>query len=277
MHIHKLLLLFTLLSFYAKGQRQMEKLDRGVVAVRTSSSQVYISWRLFGTDPPGIAFNVYRLKTKVNTSPVTNSTNFTDNTTTDQFYIIKPVLNGVEQEASSPAAVWARQFLTIPLNKPAGGTTPDNVRYTYSANDCSVGDLDGDGEYEIIVKWDPSNSKDNSQTGYTGNVFIDAYKLHGEFLWRIDLGKNIRAGAHYTQFMVYDLDGDGKAEIACKTADGTRDGAGVVIGNNWTDYRNLGGYVLSGPEFLTVFNGQTGKVMATTDYLPARGTVTSWG
>jgi len=277
MHFHKLLLLFTLLSFYAKGQRQMEKLDRGVVAVKTSSSQVYISWRLFGTDSPGIAFNVYRLKTKVNTSPVTNWTNFTDNTTTDQFYIIKPVLNGVEQEASSPVAVWARQFLTIPLNKPAGGTTPDNLSYTYSANDCSVGDLDGDGEYEVIVKWDPSNSKDNSQTGYTGNVFIDAYKLNGKFLWRIDLGKNIRAGAHYTEFMVYDLDGDGKAEIACKTADGTKDGTGVVIGNNAADYRNSGGYVLSGPEFLTVFNGQTGKAMATTDYLPARGTVTSWG
>lgn len=222
MHTHKFLLLFILLSFYAKSQRQMEKLDRGVVAVRTSSSQVYISWRLFGTDPPGVAFNVYRLKTKINMAPVTNSTNFTDNTATDQLYVIKPVLNGVEQEASAPVGVWAQQFLTIPLNKPAGGITPDNVNYIYSANDCSVGDLDGDGEYEIIIKWDPSNSKDNSQTGYTGHVFIDAYKLNGKFLWRIDLGKNIRAGAHYTQFMVYDLDGDGKAEIACKTADGTK-------------------------------------------------------
>jgi rhamnogalacturonan endolyase len=173
--------------------------------------------------------------------------------------------------------VWAQQYLSIPLQAPAGGTTPDGVAYTYNANDCSTGDLDGDGQYDIVLKWDPSNAKDNSQSGYTGNVYLDAYKLNGTRLWRIDLGRNIRAGAHYTQFMVYDLDGDGKAELACKTADGTRDAAGVVIGNANADYRNSSGYVLSGPEFLTIFNGQTGRAMATTDYLPARGTVSSWG
>ena len=93
--------------------------------------------------------------------------------------------------------------------------------YTYSANDCSVADLDGDGEYEIIVKWDPSNSQDNANAGYTGDCILDAYKLNGTRLWRIDFGKNIRAGAHYTQFMVYDLDGDGKAEAGLQ--DGSRD------------------------------------------------------
>ncbi len=119
----------------------------------------------------------------------------------------------------------------MPISPPAGGTTPDGVAYTYAANDASVGDVDGDGQYEIVLKWDPSNAKDNSQSGYTGDVYVDAYKLNGTRLWRIDLGRNIRAGAHYTQFQVYDYDGDGKAEVAMKTADGTRDGTGAVIGS----------------------------------------------
>lgn len=153
----------------------------------------------------------------------------------------------------------------------------DNVNYTYHANDASVGDLDGDGEYEIVLKWDPSNAKDNSQSGYTGNVFLDGYELDGTRKWRIDLGRNIRAGAHYTQFLVYDFDGDGKAEIVCKTADGTVDGAGVKIGDASADHRNTSGYILKGPEFLTVFSGDTGKALSTIDYVPPRGTVSSWG
>ncbi|WP_051109317.1 rhamnogalacturonan lyase family protein, partial [Caldicellulosiruptor sp. F32] len=126
-------------------------------------------------------------------------------------------------------------------------------------------------------KWDPSDSKDNSQAGYTSNVYLDAYKLNGKFLWRIDLGRNIRAGAHYTQFIVYDLDGDGKAEVACKTADGTIDGQGNVIGNPNADWRNSSGYVLSGPEYLTIFEGATGGAIKTVNYIPPRGNVSSWG
>ncbi len=190
---------------------------------------------------------------------------------------MRAVINNIEQKDSEKAKTWDQPYLDIPLKAPAGGTTPDGVEYTYNANDCSVGDVDGDGEYEIILKWDPSNAKDNSQKGYTGNVYLDALKMDGTHLWRIDLGKNIRAGAHYTQFMVYDFDSDGKAEIACKTADGTVDGKGKLIGDEKADYRTTTGYVLSGPEFLTIFNGQTGEAMATADYLPARGTVESWG
>ncbi len=257
--------------------RQMENLSRGVVAVRTSSSQVFVAWRMLGTDPSDIGFNLYRGTTKLNSSPITDVTCFLDNTSSSGTYTVRPVIGGVEQAASAAASVWSQNYLSIPLQIPAGGTTPDGVSYTYSANDCSIGDLDGDHEYEIVLKWDPSNSKDNSQSGYTGNVYLDAYKLNGTRLWRIDLGRNIRAGAHYTQFMVYDLDGDGKAEVACKTADGTRDGAGAVIGSSSADYRNSSGYVLSGPEYLTIFNGQTGAAMATVNYLPARGTVSDWG
>ena len=259
------------------AQRQMENLNRGVVAIRTSSSEVYVGWRLFGTDPSGIGFNVYRGTTKLNSSPITASTNYVDATTSNSTYSVRPVIGGVEQTASESASVLTNSYLQIGLQVPAGGTTPSGETYTYSPNDCSVADLDGDGQYEVIVKWDPSNSKDNSQSGYTGNVYIDAYKLNGTRLWRIDLGRNIRAGAHYTQFLVYDFDGDGKAEMACKTADATIDGVGTVIGTSTADYRNSSGYVLSGPEYLTVFNGLTGAAMATTNYLPARGTVSDWG
>ena len=257
--------------------RQIERLDRGVVAVRTSANQVYIGWRMFGTDPKNIGFNVYRGGVKLNSTPITNSTNYQDNSSTNSTYTIRPVINGVEQQESAPTNIWAQNFLSIPIIPPASDLTPTGEAYSYVANDCSVGDLDGDGQYEIILKWDPSNAKDNSQSGYTGSVYLDAYKLNGTRLWRINLGRNIRAGAHYTQFMVYDLDGDGKAEVACKTADGTIDGVGTVIGNATADFRNSNGYILSGPEFLTVFNGITGAAMATKNYIPARGTVSSWG
>ena len=255
----------------------MENLNRGLIAVRTSPNQVFLSWRLLGTEPEVTTFNVYRDGKKLNTIPLAITTNFIDNSENTGIYTVRAIVNNLEQKDSEKAKTWDQAYLDIPLKAPAGGTTPDGVTYTYNANDCSVGDVDGDGEYEIILKWDPSNSKDNSQSGYTGNVYLDALKMDGTQLWRIDLGKNIRAGAHYTQFIVYDFDSDGKAEIACKTADGTVDGKGKMIGNANADYRTTAGYVLSGPEFLTIFNGQTGEAMATTDYLPARGTVESWG
>ena len=272
-----LLISFLLLNVSALlAQRWMENLDRGTVAVRVNSTKVFLSWRLLGTEPAATTFNIYRNGVKINPAPV-SLTNYTDNTTTDGTYVVKALINGTEDNRGNPVTVWAKQYLQIPLQPPAGGTTPDAVAYTYTANDASTADLDGDGKYEIILKWDPTNSKDNSQSGYTGNVFIDAYKLDGTRLWRIDLGRNIRAGAHYTQFLVYDFDNDGKAEMACKTADGTKDGTGTVIGNAAADFRNSNGYILSGPEYLTVFNGLTGAAMDTKDYTPARGTVSSWG
>jgi rhamnogalacturonan endolyase len=259
------------------GARQMENLNRGLVAIKVPNG-VYVGWRLLGTEAQNTGFNLYRNGTKVNSTPITGSTNFLDGSgSTSSSYTVRAVINGQEQAASETVSVWGNSYLSVPLQIPSGGTTPDGVSYTYSANDASVGDLDGDGQYEIVLKWDPSNSKDNSQSGYTGNVYIDAYKLNGTRLWRIDLGRNIRAGAHYTQFIVYDLDGDGKAEVAMKTADGTRDGRGTVIGSSTADHRNSSGYVLSGPEFLTIFEGSTGRALATANYNPPRGTVSSWG
>ncbi|GAB2947258.1 rhamnogalacturonan lyase [Nonomuraea fastidiosa] len=262
---------------HAASAKQMEDLDRGLISVRSGSGNL-VSWRLLGTDPDGVTFNLYRGSTRI-ASGLSGGTNYLDNgAPADASYTVRAVVGGTEQPAS-PASIrfTGGSYLDVPIQPPSGGTTPDGVSYTYSANDASVGDLDGDGRYEIVLKWDPSNAKDNSQSGYTGNVFIDAYRLDGTRLWRIDLGRNIRAGAHYTQFQVYDYDGDGKAEVAMKTADGTRDGRGTVIGNASADYRNSSGYILSGPEYLTMFNGETGAAMSTVDYDPPRGNVSSWG
>ena len=267
----------------------MENLGRGVVAVRSTTAEVFISWRVLGTDPPDTAFNLYRstgggAPTLLNATPITGATQFVDNTADPaqaNSYFVRAIVFGLEQAPSAsftlPANTPVRQYLRLPLQVPPAGVTPVGENYTYSPNDASVGDLDGDGEYEIVVKWDPSNSKDNSQSGYTGNVYLDAYKLDGTRLWRIDLGRNIRAGAHYTQFQVYDLDGDGRAEVASKTADGTVDGAGVVIGDANADFRNASGFILDGPEFLTVFDGQTGAALATASYVVPRGIASNWG
>ena len=267
----------------------MENLGRGVVAVRSSTAEVFVSWRLLGTEPQETTFNLYRstggeAPVRLNATPIANTTYFVDSSADlaqANSYFVRSIVFGLEQAPSASftlaAGAAVRQYLRLPLQVPAAGTTPVGEAYTYGPNDCSVGDLDGDGEYEIVVKWDPSNSKDNSQSGYTGNVYLDAYKLDGTRLWRIDLGRNIRAGAHYTQFQVYDFDGDGKAEVASRTADGTIDGVGTVIGDPNADHRNSAGYVLDGPEYLTVFNGRTGAALATASYVVPRGTVSNWG
>ncbi|MCA0755117.1 cadherin-like beta sandwich domain-containing protein [Paenibacillus sp. N4] len=256
--------------------RQMEALDRGLVAVK-EAGHVYVGWRLLGTDPQDIAFNVYRDGVKVNASPVTGSTNLTDTGgKADSVYFVRAVIGGIEQKQSESAKVWDTNHLDVPIQKPADGVNAGGA-YSYRANDATVADLDGDGQYEIVLKWDPANSKDNSQSGYTGNTYVDAYELDGTQLWRIDLGKNIRAGAHYLDMMVYDLDGDGKAEVTFRTADGTIDGQGNVIGDADADYRNSGGYVLTGPEYHTVFEGATGKALDTENYEPERGNVGDWG
>ncbi|MEQ6968793.1 rhamnogalacturonan lyase [Pectobacterium polaris] len=268
-----------MMSAYAAGKsKQIELLDRGLFAFK-SSKHVFLSWRLFATDPENIAFNLYRDGQLINPSPLSTTTNFIDpDGKADSTYAIRPVIKGVEgKEDVAKSVLNGQRYQSIPLKKPADGVTPKGDPYSYGVNDGSVGDLDGDREYEYVIKWAPSNSKDNAHSGYTGNVYIDAYKQDGTRLWRIDLGRNIRSGAHYNDFIVYDLDGDGKAEVMMKTADGTVDGTGKVIGNSQADYRSNNGYILTGPEYLTVFNGQTGKAMATVDYLPERGDVCGWG
>ncbi|MEO7310620.1 MAG: rhamnogalacturonan lyase [Chitinophagaceae bacterium] len=265
-------LFFLALTGYT--QRQMEWLDRGLVAVR-DSGKTFISWRLLGTDPEDIAFNLYRTvdgKTaKLNSKLLTEATSFTDADTDpskEYSYTVASVMKNKETEKSKPFTVApnSQRYLSIVLQNPKG----------YAPNDLSVGDLDGDGTYEIIVH-QTGRGRDNSQAGVTDPPIFQAYKLDGTLLWEINLGRNIREGAHYTQFMVYDLDGDGRAEVCMKTADGTIDAKGKVIGDSSKDYRNKDGRVLDGPEFFTIFNGLTGEAMATTDYIPARGDIGAWG
>lgn len=251
----------------ASAQRQMEQLDRGLIVMPKEAGR-FVSWRMLGTDNTNIGFNVYRAEgnkfTKLNASPVTNVTSFVDHTAKAGMaykYQVRPVVNGEEGavEGAFTSGANAQPYLSVPLQTPPG----------YTPNDASVGDLDGDGRYEIVLH-QTGRAKDNSQAGITDPPIFQAYTLEGKLLWTINLGKNIREGAHYTQFMVYDLDGDGRAEVAMKTADGTIDGKGKVIGDSTKDYRNDKGYILSGPEYMTIFDGLTGAALATTNFIPAR-------
>lgn len=267
--------------------RQMEYLDRGAVAVRVSGG-VYLSWRLLGTENYNTAFDVYRGNSRIAT--VADSTNYTDyDGTNESTYTVVPA--GAERSQGKTVSVWQEQYITIPLEVPAGGTSREGWEYTYSPNDAACADVDGDGEYEIILKWDPSNSFDSGDAKHndtSGNVYIDAYKLDGTKLWRIDLGVNIPAGAHFTQLAAYDFDLDGKAELAIKTAPGSRDGLGRYVSeassieairntDNSRDYRNQSGRALDGDEYYTVFQGDTGEALDTVYYPHPRGTIDEWG
>lgn len=268
-------IIFSILNvFHLGAQYKMEWLTRGVHAIRQDNGKVFISWRLLGTESTNISFNLYRAngdmkngsdKTiKLNSKPISKSTNFIDETAASHVtytYYVTTIIKGKENSFDEWFVLkpGANPYVSIPLKTPAG----------YSANDASVGDMDGDGVYEIVIHM-VGRGRDNSQAGITTPPVFQCYKMDGTFLWEINLGKNIREGAHYTQFMVYDLDGDGKAEIAMKTADGTIDAKGNVIGDSTKDYRNEKGYILSGPEYLTVFNGLTGEIISTVDYDPPR-------
>lgn len=262
------------------AQRQMETLSRGGVAVKTAEDRVFLSWRLLGSDPESAAFNVHRQEgdgeqTLVNSEPVTGATNLIDrdvDTSQKLRYYLRAVVDGKELSASPPVELWQRDYLEIPIQPIEG----------YRPGDASVGDLDGDGEYELVLH-QTDRPRDNSHNGLTGTPILDAYELTGEHLWRINLGINIREGEHYTQFIVYDLDCDGYAEIACKTADGTIDGTGQLIGDPDKDWRTTDpdsrsfGRVLAGPEFFTIFDGKTGAALKTVDYIPSREPIDGWG
>jgi len=257
---------------------QRERLNRGVVAIRQTDGKVAVGWRTLYSDKKGEPFDVYRNGVKLNEKPLTSGGTFFVDSSPLAAETTYEVRGGGLDGKYVLAADAPCGYIPIKLQKPEGGVSPEGRDYDYTANDASVGDVDGDGQYEIFLKWEPTNSKDNSMDGYTAETYIDCYRLSGERLWRINLGRNIRSGSHYTPFIVYDLDGDGRAELMVKTADGTIDGKGKVIGNADADWRDDYSWrIMSGPEYLSVFNGLTGEAMATVDYIPERGEPMGWG
>ena len=250
----------------AHAQRQMERLGRGLVAMRSSSTQVYVGWRLLGNDPTGVAFNLYRSgnggsAVKVNASPLTVTTDYVDTppslSSIAYTYSVKPVIGGVEvpdtwAHASSapfvlPANPPTRQYVPVPIQ-----ATPDgalDVKFVW------VGDLDGNGEYDFVI---------DRQSAEGARQFLEAYKRDGTFLWRIDLGPNsyykynIEPGSsaisigHGDNVTVYDMDGDGKAEVLLRTSNG------VVFGNGAT----VSGGATNNVQFLSVLDGMTGSELA---------------
>lgn len=265
-----------------------EKLSRGLIGIPTEDG-MYFSWRMTLEDAAGLQFDLYRssgggAEVKLNKEPIDRTSDFLDRTvdyTVDNRWTLKATTGEV--------TTWTRlkgeernPYLSVPVCKPEDGEIAGES-FTYTANDCSVGDLDGDGEYEIILKWSPSNSKRPPQRGFTGNTYLDAYKMDGRRLWRIDLGPNVRSGAATTNFLVFDFDGDGCAEICCKTGDGTVDGLGHRIGDAQADWRTWDkksptyGKIVNGPEYLTVFEGRTGKELDSKEYIPTRYPLDGWG
>ncbi len=261
------------------GENQIEKLNRGTIAVN-QPGKVFISWRLLGADREHAAFNVYRTEDggdpiQVNREPISGPTHYVDteaDTSKALSYSVQLATKANVDTASPSTRTWDDGYLEIPIK-----SLPD-----YRPGDASVADLDGDGDYEIVLH-QTSRGRDNAHPGITGTPILDAYELNGTHLWRIDLGVNIREGEHYTQFMVYDLDGDGRAELACKTADGTKDGVGRLIGDANKDWRNKNegdrrhGRILEGPEYFTIFDGMTGAALRTVDYFPSRDPIDGWG
>lgn len=255
----------------AEAVRQLETLDRGLVAMR-SGQGIYTSWRLLGTEDYNTSFNLYRDGIKIAT--ITDSTNYFDpDGTLASSYSIQ-----TEQSVSQTVVPLksGKNYLDIPLNRPENITIDGKV-YCYTAGDASAGDLDGDGQYEIVLRWDIPDASHVERT-----VYLDAYKLDGTQLWRIDLGPNI-SSASFCPFTVYDLNGDGIAEIGTKTAPGAKDGTGQFVSEASMDHsiqnidnslhydRNSQGYVLEGPEYYTIFDGRNGMAMDTVFYPIPRG------
>lgn len=259
---------FTFIPISIKAQRMVQDLDRGVVAIHSESAKAFVSWRLFATEPSNTGFNLYRSSggetaVKINTSVLTEGTNFTDTTanfSVSNEYFVKAVVNDIEQEASRsflmPANTPVQSFIRVPLRQD---------RANYIARYVRVGDLDGDGDYDFVIV----RSLDFEYTwDQTSTMLVEAYKQDGTFLWQLDCGPNsldqynnepgsstVDVG-HGDNLEVYDINLDGKAEVIIRTANGVKFGDGTVL--NYPSDNNV--------QFMSVLNGLTGAEMSRTQY-----------
>lgn len=312
-----LLLLFVAMMMNLTTMAYTELFNRGVVAVHKPSGGNFISWRLLPNDPKGITYTLLRNGLVIKSGLTVTCFNDANGNASSKYQVVAK--NGDETiDTSAETQTWSDVYKSMTLERPAGGLysykedqlgtnnpTKDSIGYySYYIHEASVADVDNDGEWEILVKWNDTAAKDNAHDGYTGRCILDCYHLNPyvgdeakpERLWRIDLGPNIRTGSHYTQFMFYDFNGDGKAEMICKTGPGSKDGQGnyvteaaddetIKATDNTKDWRTRKGRIMDGPEFLTVFDGLTGKAIHTIWYNPNRGMTTgrssayteSWG
>ncbi len=288
-----ILLLLVLFSSYSYGQRRMENLDRGTVAVKTAGG-VYVNWRINGTEWFDVSYNIYRNGIKLNATPITGASNYQDvSGTLASKYVVKAVAGGVELNETKEVSVLEKPWVEFKLREiPKIAGVPDTCYYSYRINDMTVADLDGDGEYELIVKrvnkyfnWDnPFENKYNN--------LVEAYKMDGTYLWTIDLGPNVFHDIELN-VLAYDFDGDGKAEIVMRSSEGTIDGKGNKIGDvanelgvmkpdGVTDYRadmkENGGYIFEryGIEFLSLYDGATGEELDRIVHIP-REPFDQWG
>jgi len=293
--------------------RAAEYLDRGVVAVPVNTgSGVIVQWRLSASEyGKGIAFNVYRNGEILNDTPITTLNYLDEGGRSGDTYLVEALILGQPRLPLYHAIALQNNYLEIPMQRPKDRENPANAYgasgapITYTANDISVADVDGDGRYELLVKWYPSQAQDPGlEARHTGETIFDCYTLDGELLWRINLGVNITSSAHHSAFNFFDLDNDGKAEFTVKTADGTRvylpgmdgtiddtvDEPAFVIGdqnavwvggvvnpatgtmNNWST-----GRVAAGPEYFTVFDGLSGLPVSTVDYFAPYARGVPWG
>ena len=237
-------------------ERIEEKFNRGIIAVEEDNKNVYISWRLLKSDPIDVAFDIYRgndnSSVKLNRSPISTTTDFVDknarNNSSDKYWVI-PVGKNNNGSPSKRVSVITKKstdepaYISIPLQE---DVVPGRRR-------LAVADLNGDGELDFVliqpnVGKDPGFRPDSSQVTYK----IEAYLNDGTFLWRNDLGDGIEPGVWYSPFIVYDFDGDGKAEVAVKTAP--------------TGIRDADGAVYEGEEWISIWDGMTGKEIARADW-----------
>lgn len=279
--------------------RNVEYLTRGGYAVKVDKG-VYLSWRLLGNEPINQRFDIYK-NGKLFISNLDSTNYFDKKGNIKDVYNV--VLKGLKPVKNENIAVFKNNYSDIKLDKPKDGVTPDGEKYSYMIYDVSVGDVDGDGIYEYFILWNPTNKRDNGFPGYSGNAFLDCYKVSGKKLWRIDMGINIRAGAHYTPFIVYDFTGNGRSDVVMRTTLGTKDSAGNFVSDvgakfdgkdllftdsetgkkyaNHSDLReknaDLKGKIVHGPDWITMFDGKTGRALQTVNFYPQRGNSQSWG